>query len=853
MNIYKIFGLVLLMLTIVNSANAITTASYVNGSYYTYDAGSLLDSTGNGKTLTNAGSATTNSTWFINESFNFDGSSTYMERTNFHSPKSYTYSFWFYTDSLASIQYAMHGGGTVGDSSWATIYIPSDGSIHNDVNTDGGGVNLASATGVITTGTDLFVVVSWEPGNQTIYVNDVLVASATSGNNLNRLSEEITIGSHTAQIGHVDGSIDEIGMVINSTLSRSDISDLYNSGNGFQYPFVEPAAPTIFTNITAFYNTTPINVSLNTSVASNYSYSLNNASLISILNDTTNASVLLTPVSGLNNISWRSENEDGVTWTNETFTLDLIDPILINNLPSEFNNPNLTINLDSSITVTDSISGIFSCFVNFSNGQNPLCNNTAFVFAQTGNLSYNISVRDNAGNTNFTSSVILVSPNQTLRFNNTFISTFISGYELLFDNANFTFTGTNASIPLFDLPIGVNNFTFIKFGFNQTEFDITTTNASVLDEIFQVAPVTLVMTMFNSSDTTEQLTFNTTIFNSTFSINFVNQLNFQEQFSDLPSGDITILVDSVDFAQAKFFNTITAFTAINITGFLIPDALVSTVTFEVRQFGSEILLDTVLIEAQQLVNGSFQTVSQAITDESGTTFILLDASEEYKFIFTKDGFVSGTTFAIPGVTSYFVTLRTLATAFGFIDGISYLLLPTNSILITNLNHSFSGFLSGTGLTFMSLTLTSDNGTVLFTDNSTNPTGTTFATTLELLNSTSIISITADLSYVKDSVTNSIIQLYTLQNITNGSIIAIAKNFNNDESEDAQLGRWFIMIITIAGSVLVGRIVGVNTTGAGLMIIPVVYLFNSLNWMPLNYAFTISLAAGVFFLGGRMFR
>ncbi len=154
---------------------------------------------------------------------------------------------------------------------------------------------------------------------------------------------------------------------------------------------------------------------------------------------------------------------------------------------------------------------------------------------------------------------------------------------------------------------------------------------------------------------------------------------------------------------------------------------------------------------------------------------------------------------------------------------------------------------------MSLTLTSDNGTVLFTDNSTNPTGTTFATTLELLNSTSIISITADLSYVKDSVTNSIIQLYTLQNITNGSIIAIAKNFNNDESEDAQLGRWFIMIITIAGSVLVGRIVGVNTTGAGLMIIPVVYLFNSLNWMPLNYAFTISLAAGVFFLGGRMFR
>lgn len=618
---------------------------------------------------------------------------------------------------------------------------------------------------------------------------------------------------------------------------------------------VQPNSPTIVTNITAFYDSTSLNVSLNTSALTDMSFILNGGGLTSIGNNTNFETVILTGVEGVNNFSFLSDNGVGaIVWTNGTFIIDLTNPSLINNIPSELNSPDRTLNLNTSIIRQDNVSGIAGCFISVNNSQTANCTATSFQFNLAGNFTYNITVTDNVGNVNQSlNNLIYVNPNLTLRFNNTFTSTFISGYQLQFDTFNLDVTGTNATITLFDLPLGFNNFTFVKFGFNQSVFDITTNLSIEIDDIFQVNAVTLIMTMFNASNPSEQLTFNTTIFNSTFSVFFTNQTNFEQDFDSLPSGFITILVDSPDFAQARFFQTLTPFTAINITGFLIPEGISSPVTFTTREFGTDQLLSEVIIEAQQLVNGTFTTVSQAITDESGQTFMNLDVSEEYKFIFTKDSFVTGTSFAIPQVTSYLISLKQVTTAFSFINGVSYQLLPINSVIITNNNITFSAFVSSSGLTFTNFSVITNNGTILFNATSTNPTGTTFTFTVEILNITNVTTLTSVLFYNKDGLVDSVSQTYTLQNLINGSFIAIANEYNDDDSEDAKLFRWFIMVIGIAASLMAGRVIGVNTTGAALLIIPVVYFFNFIGWMPLNYAFAISLAAGTLFIGGRLFR
>ena len=855
MKLLKIFTVILAFLTIVNLSYAVLDDAE---SWISFDAGdvtgtTLEDVSGNNIdfTCTNMASGCNTVPGLLRNASDLDGSNDYATRTSwFNAGDDRTYNIW---GKSAITNYGTWPG-LLGDlESTGGMLIRID----RDTDTPGVIFNLGASNyqfiqDSTAIDTDWHMYTATYNGSQfTFWTDGVWIGSynATIGPTANA---NFQIGRDPDQVADRvwNGDLDEAA-VYTRALTPDEISELYNSGMATN-PYV--TAPAINSNITTYYNSLSLNVSLNTSSPSNYSYILNGGGLISIENDTTSTSVILTGIEGLNNVSWFSENVNGTAWTNETFTIDVTNPVLINNIPSELNVPDRTINLNSSIIRNDSLSGIASCVVDFNNTQSTNCTNTSFQFLTAGNFTYNITVLDNAGNINSTSSLILVNPNQTLRFNNTFTGSFISGYELQFDSGyNFTATGTNASIPLFDLPLGVNDFTFVKFGFNQTNFSITTNLTSQIDQIFQVNAITLVMTMFNASNPSEQLIFNATIGNSTDSVFFINQLNFEQDFNSLPSGDITILVDSPDFKQAKFFQTITPFTAINITGLLIPDSIGETVTFEVRQFGSDILIAGVLIEAQQLVNGSFMTVSQATTDESGSTFMSLDPDEEYKFILTREGFVTGTTFAIPGTTSYTIRLRTITTQFGFIDGISYRLLPTNSLLNTNENHTFEGFLSGTGLTIMNYTLVTDNGTVLFNQNSTNPTGTTFTTTLEILNTTSIATILATLTYVKDGQQNSITELYTLQNVTNSSIINIAKNFNTDDSEDAQLGRWLLMVLSIAGAILAGRIIGVNTTGAGLLIIPVVYFWNSLGWMPLNYAFAIAFAAGVFFVGGRIIR
>jgi hypothetical protein len=125
-----------------------------------------------------------------------------------------------------------------------------------------------------------------------------------------------------------DGKIDEFAK-FDYQLSSENVSDLYNLGVGCGYDFSGclPTTPQIQVNISNgdYFKTTPINVSLNTTTNVNMSIYING-----VLNQTfvnTNFTTALIGLSeGINNLSFKSEDVNGIEWNNISITLDTIAP-----------------------------------------------------------------------------------------------------------------------------------------------------------------------------------------------------------------------------------------------------------------------------------------------------------------------------------------------------------------------------------------------------------------------------------------------------------------------------------------------------------------------------------------------
>lgn len=82
------------------------------------------------------------------------------------------------------------------------------------------------------------VVVRFDQLTVKIYVNGTEGASVTNNSTITNSNEPLTIGnrSHTDPGEYLSGMIDEVGLW-SRALTTTEITALYNSGNGFQYPF----------------------------------------------------------------------------------------------------------------------------------------------------------------------------------------------------------------------------------------------------------------------------------------------------------------------------------------------------------------------------------------------------------------------------------------------------------------------------------------------------------------------------------------------------------------------------------------------------------------------------------------
>lgn len=850
MKFFKYLGYVLFLFFFAQVASAAVFDSGLQ-SFYNFNNNNFSDATGNYSAATNTG--TSNSIGIINDSREYDGSADRIDYDTLDLNNSWSVTMWINATGFVGGDTYLQTNNT-GNYMLIGRQVISTNKVEVMMFT-GGAAYFATEPGATPLNLWTHYVFTCDGSTLKIFRNAAEQASASTPScdiDIANYRTGLDVGGGNAY----QGNIDALGF-FSRNLTQTDINELYNSGTGLEFTGVTPPTTPVLAidNISlvngTFTNQNSLDVDLNISATNtntniNTTLYLSNGSSYQIGTNTQNVTFTLNNIQeGVYNIWTFSENnETNVTSSNFTYTFDFTNPSLSVAAFTEFNS--YTINFSSIINVSDN--NLDTCTVSIDNNDTINCTNQSYVFTTNGNHTFNVTATDLANNSNTSNNNILfINPYQTWTFKDNITNATLTDYTF----GGFASNGSIVQIKTYDLGLGNQTLTFIKSGYLQTNFSFNINTSSDINDTLFVQPVTLTIKIYNSTNPSEQLTFNVTILNGTSTQVFNNEFNFSKNFGEIPTGNIELRVTAPGFAEAKFFNTITEFTSITITGYLVPLADFSIITFKTLEFGSSDPIANVTIEAQQLINGSTVTIAQARTDGTGQTFMNLDALIEYTFIFSKDGFVTSTINAIPGTTSYTIRLRFSVEEFNFADGVGYQFTPTAPILYIPDNFTFQGIVSGTSLTTLSYTLTDQNGTVIFTDTSTNPTGATFSTVQEILNDTNITTLTATISYIRNGITTTVNKEYSIVQLVNTSFIGVATNYGQDTSEEAQLTRWLYMIITIAGALLAGRLLNLNATGSGLFLIPVAGVFYIIGWMPLSYFAVISAASLFFFIGGSL--
>ena len=228
-------------MTIVNGAFVSgDTLAATTLAYWTLD-NTLADATENGNTLTNNG-AVYNPNGVINGAYDWDTANDYMYVANVFAPTTpNTISMWLDVDweydsppNSAIRLFDAHSG----QDYLLLFYLDK--------------VWITAANTSLTTSIDpaswwdtsnpMHIVIAFDSGDTKFYVNGDLKETLTTTFTPSGFSG-LTIGNreeHTQQ--SVQGVIDEIG-IWNKKLTQTDVTNLYNSGAGLQYPFlITPSA-----------------------------------------------------------------------------------------------------------------------------------------------------------------------------------------------------------------------------------------------------------------------------------------------------------------------------------------------------------------------------------------------------------------------------------------------------------------------------------------------------------------------------------------------------------------------------------------------------------------------------------
>jgi hypothetical protein len=216
---------------------------------------SLLDSTGNGNTLTNNGGVALG-TGIIGGDAVFNANNLFISTSNFFNGD-FTFSSWAkFTDTT---QYAQLIGNETGSTGFTLLFNNlATGDV--GVYTDNGGFEIGGGSN-LNNGNWNNIVFEKLGTTLNLYINGTLINTATASGSYS--GNAYYIGQNNAFTGRdYIGQLDEIG-IWNRALSQAEVTALYNGGAGRTYPFTGYIPPTS----NGDFNDTSINIGLVTGTA----------------------------------------------------------------------------------------------------------------------------------------------------------------------------------------------------------------------------------------------------------------------------------------------------------------------------------------------------------------------------------------------------------------------------------------------------------------------------------------------------------------------------------------------------------------------------------------------------------
>ena len=721
MNLNKLFMYILCLFTLINIVSAFTISSN-DVSYWTMD-NTTVDSTPNGNNLT-GGTPTFTPVGVINGAYAFSTASdffaTTIDETSFSSNVIST-SFWFETDDATGTStqyvYASSGGGSA-DSPF--FRITTDGRISGAIRGTSAQVFTSDILdGVIDDNRFYFIVMAYDGIILRWYVDGVLEKTTSGVAGAFGNFPTIPLG-YNAQATTQDlvGTIDEFAW-FDFNLSQDNVTDLYNSGLGLQYPYTGISTPTLVHNVQAFYNSTSITIQLNSSSNVNISFFLDTDAEVSVCNNCSNATIKLgnqtfinpqrtspggtftigfadfigspteTPqlyctergfidfsnfsfitvttglistvvsggwitadcdgasctkftsinctgykdlTEGMHNITFKAVDVNGTTNATANFTIDITPPVINNNILSEYNS--YTFDFNSSCTDVN----LEFCNISLNN-QTVLLNSSSFTSTRNGNITFSISARDFANNTNEENGTILVNPLQRFNFQ---LSNGSQIFNFSFNNISYEFF---AEFPLFDVGIGNHSLLFEKIGFATTPINFTFNSTSLFNLTTNITTSKIILRIFNR-ETLQLLTGLTTITlqadqgfdgNTTTGLLNISDINFV-------SGAYQILAEHLGFLTETVFFNYDNQEELNIDIFMLnsssPDA--GSITLIVKNSLSQLISQATCSALEWRANESvFTSVAQGQTNVNGETILNIEVGTKiYKFSCTKGSFTT---------------------------------------------------------------------------------------------------------------------------------------------------------------------------------------------------------------------
>jgi len=546
--------------------------------YYTFNDKTSDDNSGNGNNGTDVGGVTYDVGLYGNTA-EFDGINQYISTSGITDSSTQSISLWIKTDVISY-------------PSTNTFKILNTGKTYIGFrdNRIRFGTSSSSTSSIILNSSYsnwVFITGIYDGTNTNIYYNGILMDSDTHAlASTTGVSGEIG-ATHTSS-RYFNGSIDEV-MIFNRSLNITEITEIYT--NSYQQFATD--------NVNGSFE-------LQNLIEADY----------------------VSQIVAQNNVS--------ATVLEILFSVDLIDPVITNNIAAEINSYTFTPNASCSDT------NLLSCNISI-DGQNVELNGSSITVTHNGNLSYTITAIDESGRTTINTSTILVNPIQYFYF------TLENGTQL----TNFTFGGVSydnvANISTYNdiISLGNNSLLFEKLGVSSVLINFTLTNTSSINLTTNVTQSVITLIIYDRETNTvltglTEITLiattggsgnTTTGYLNISNINFINE---EYQIIATHSGYLT---ETIYFTYNNQEN-------LNKEIYLLPSnsSEAGTINLQVETSGAEFVEGAICVAAEwdSDISG-FRSVAEGLTNINGITTLNIELNiKSYKFTCSKSGVSSST-------------------------------------------------------------------------------------------------------------------------------------------------------------------------------------------------------------------